>query len=105
MLRERSVVKKAPGYFARESLKEHVHEGMEKECPIKVMARDDTDCAHPGISWGEQLRRPLPGLIHHSDRVSQYFARVTGNIFQENGLVDSMSRKGIDYDNAPNESS
>jgi len=49
-------------------------------------------------------RKPAPGLIHHSDRGSQYCALEYGKLLKKHGLVASMSRKGNCYDNAPIES-
>jgi putative transposase len=39
-------------------------------------------------------RRPLPGLMHHSDRGSQYAAGAYRKQLAEHGIVCSMSRKG-----------
>jgi putative transposase len=39
-------------------------------------------------------RRPLPGLMHHSDRGSQYAAGAYRKRLTEHGIVCSMSRKG-----------
>ena len=39
-------------------------------------------------------RRPLPGLMHHSDRGSQYAAGAYQKQLAEHGIVCSMSRKG-----------
>jgi putative transposase len=49
-------------------------------------------------------RRPLPGLMHHSDRGSQYAAGAYQKRLAEHGIVCSMSRKGNCWDNAPMES-
>jgi len=49
-------------------------------------------------------KRPAQGLIHHSDRGSQYCSREYRNILDQLGLTASMSRKGNCYDNAPMES-
>lgn len=49
-------------------------------------------------------RRPPPGLIHHSDRGSQYAARAYREQLAENGIVCSMSRKANCWDNAVAES-
>jgi transposase InsO family protein len=51
-----------------------------------------------------QRRRPAPGLIHHSDRGSQYASRDYQQLLTEHGLIPSMSRKGNCWDNAPMES-
>ena len=51
-----------------------------------------------------QQKRPEPGLIHHSDRGSQYCAHGYQKLLKQFGMVASMSRKGNCYDNAPMES-
>jgi putative transposase len=49
-------------------------------------------------------KRPAAGLIHHSDRGSQYCAREYTSLLDRFGIRASMSRKGNCYDNAPMES-
>jgi len=49
-------------------------------------------------------KRPAVGLIHHSDRGSQYCAQEYGSLLGRFGMKASMSRKGNCYDNAPMES-
>jgi putative transposase len=49
-------------------------------------------------------RRPPPGLIHHSDRGSQYASNEYQALLKEHGMVCSMSRKGNCWDNAVMES-
>jgi len=49
-------------------------------------------------------KRPAAGLIHHSDRGSQYCAREYTLLLDRYGMKASMSRKGNCYDNAPMES-
>lgn len=49
-------------------------------------------------------RDPGPGLIHHSDRGSQYASGDYQQMLEEFGIVCSMSRKGNCLDNAPMES-
>lgn len=51
-----------------------------------------------------QHKRPPRGLIHHSDRGSQYCAHAYRRLLEQFGLRASMSRKGNCYDNAPMES-
>lgn len=51
-----------------------------------------------------QRRRPPRGLIHHSDRGSQYASRDYHKRLKKYGMICSMSRKGCCYDNAPMES-
>jgi transposase InsO family protein len=49
-------------------------------------------------AWGR--RSPAPGLIHHSDRGSQYASCSCQALLQEYGFMPSMSRRGNCYDNA-----
>lgn len=49
-------------------------------------------------------KKPAPGLIHHSDRGSQYCAGEYASLLGRCGMTASMSRKGNCYDNAPMES-
>ncbi len=49
-------------------------------------------------------RGPVPGLIHHSDRGSQYAGKEYRKLIKKAGLTQSMSRKGECLDNAPMES-
>lgn len=51
-----------------------------------------------------QTRRPSPGLLHHSDRGSQYCAWAYQQCLRQHGIRPSMSRTGNGYDNAPIES-
>ncbi len=47
---------------------------------------------------------PDPGLVHHSDRGSQYAADDYRAVLKARGIMVSMSRKGDCWDNAPMES-
>ncbi len=49
-------------------------------------------------------KRPSAGLIHHSDRGSQYCAHDYRKLLEQFGMKASMSRRGNCYDNAPMES-
>ncbi len=49
-------------------------------------------------------RKPAAGLIHHSDRGSQYASHAFQGKLKEYGMTCSMSRKGNCWDNAPTES-
>jgi transposase InsO family protein len=51
-----------------------------------------------------EAQRPEPGLLHHSDRGSQYASQEYQERLQKYGIVGSMSRKGNCYDNAVIES-
>jgi putative transposase len=46
------------------------------------------------------LRRPPAGLIHHSDRGSQYCSADYRRIIRDHGFIASMSGRGNCYDNA-----
>jgi len=50
------------------------------------------------------LRGMAPGLIHHSDRGSQYASRIYRQKLANAGITSSMSRRGNCYDNAAMES-
>jgi len=47
------------------------------------------------------LRKPPPGLLHHSDRGSQYASHHYQALLEQHGMTCSMSRKGNCWDNAP----
>lgn len=51
-----------------------------------------------------ETRQPTPGLLHHSDRGSQYTADAYQARLRGQGFEVSMSRKGDCWDNAPLES-
>ncbi len=46
-------------------------------------------------------RRPPAGLVHHSDRGSQYACPQYQDLLSQYQMVPSMSRKGNGWDNAP----
>ena len=46
------------------------------------------------------LRKPPPGLIHHSDRGSQYCSADYRRLVDDHGFITSMSGRGNCYDNA-----
>jgi putative transposase len=46
------------------------------------------------------LRQPPPGVIHHSDRGSQYCSNDYRKLLKDHGFLASMSGKGNCYDNA-----
>ncbi len=49
-------------------------------------------------------RRPPPGLLHHSDRGSEYASGDYQEVLTQHGIVGSMSRRGNCWDNAVAES-
>lgn len=66
--------------------------------------RADQVLASAALDMALQRRRPAKGAIHHSDQGSQYTSGAYQRQLQEAGLVASMSRKGMPYDNAVMES-
>ena len=56
------------------------------------------------LTMAIQRQKPGRGLIHHSDRGSQYAAHDYQKLLKANGGLASMSRKGNCWDNAPMES-
>jgi putative transposase len=56
------------------------------------------------LTMAIQRQKPASGLIHHSDRGSQYAAADYRKILGKTGMVQSMSRKGNCWDNALMES-
>ncbi|HWA94445.1 MAG TPA: integrase core domain-containing protein [Terracidiphilus sp.] len=50
------------------------------------------------------LRRPLPGAVHHSDRGVQYTSPEYAALLKLHGMIQSMSRPANPYDNASCES-
>ena len=49
-------------------------------------------------------RKAAPGLLHQSDRGSQYCSHAYQNLLKDYGMLTSMSPKGNCRDNAPMES-
>lgn len=66
--------------------------------------RPTAELAAKALNMAIQRERPAKGLIHHSDRGTQYTALKYKKLLKENGINGSMSRKGTPYDNAPMES-
>ncbi len=83
--------------------------GVKDQCTCEIVgyamgARMTQELAISALNMAIHHRHPAPGLIHHSDRGSQYCAKAYRAILQRSGLVASMSRKGNSYNNAPIES-
>ena len=66
--------------------------------------RRDGQLALDALTMALAHRRPVLGLIHHSDQGIQYTSGVYQARLKTVGLVPSMSRKGNCYDNAVVES-
>lgn len=63
-----------------------------------------SDIALRALRMAIGARRPAPGLIHHSDRGSQYAAVEYQALLRVHGMRPSMSRKANCWDNAVAES-
>ena len=63
-----------------------------------------TELTTAALLMAAQRQRPAPGLVHHSDRGSQYAAEAYAGQLAAIGATASMSRTGCCYDNAPMES-
>jgi putative transposase len=64
----------------------------------------DAELAVSALEMAIATRRPAPGLIHHSDRGSQYACADYRAVLAAHGMIASMSRKGNCWDNAVAES-
>jgi putative transposase len=69
-----------------------------------IKPRMTVDIVLDALTMAWFRRRPAPGLIHHSDRGSQYASHVFQGKLAKYGMTCSMSRKGNCWDNAPTES-
>ena len=62
--------------------------------------RIDSNLVTDALKMALGRRHPAQGLIHHSDRGSQYAAHAYRGLLADNGIRCSMSRKGDCLDNA-----
>ena len=67
-------------------------------------ATNDRALALEALGQALRARRPVPGLVHHSDRGSPYASADYRSALSQSGIVASMSRTGDCYDNAVAES-
>jgi putative transposase len=74
--------------FSRKIVGWSVSDNMKKELPLEALQRAII------------TRQPSEGLIHHSDRGSQYCSHEYTSLLDKNKAQISMSRKGNPYDNA-----
>jgi len=63
-----------------------------------------TELVLAALRMAIEQRRPAAGLLHHSDRGSQYASRAFRAALAAHRMVASMSRRGDVYDNAVMES-
>jgi putative transposase len=66
--------------------------------------RMQQDLTNAALAMAIARRDPAPGVIHHSDRGSQYASQVYRDQLAHHGFVSSMSRVAMPYDNAVVES-
>jgi putative transposase len=63
-------------------------------------ARLTGDLARQALTMAIRHRAPKSGLLHHSDRGSQYAATAYQQLLTTHGMTGSMSRRGNCWDNA-----
>jgi len=78
--------------FSRKFVGWAMSDSMPQELTLAALAM--------ALGW----RDPPDGLVHHSDRGSQYAAGDYRKVLAARGIIVSMSRKGDCWDNAPMES-
>jgi len=69
-----------------------------------LQPRMTADIVAEALTMATGRRQPAAGLLHHSDRGSQYASRPFQDQLAGSGMICSMSRKGNCWDNAPTES-
>ena len=69
-----------------------------------MSSRIKSSLVEQALSMAYWHRKPGEGLIHHSDRGSQYAGKEYQNLLKRYGMICSMSRKGDCWDNAVVES-
>lgn len=65
-----------------------------------LQATMTADLVKEALAMAVGRRQPLQGLLHHSDRGSQYASEVYRQELEKYGIIASMSRKGDCWDNA-----
>lgn len=65
-----------------------------------ISRRIDVELCKTALNCAIAQRKPLPGLIHHSDRGVQYACDEYRSLLDAHGMSASMSAKGYCYDNA-----
>ncbi len=78
--------------FSRRVVGWSMHDDLKAELVIDALAMAIT------------RRRPPAGLVHHSDRGSQYTSLACGKTLRDSGLLASMGSRGDAFDNAACES-
>lgn len=65
-----------------------------------VAATMETSLVETALEMAMGRRQPSPGLLHHSDRGSQYASQAYQTLLQRHQMPCSMSRTGNCWDNA-----
>lgn len=65
-----------------------------------IHERMTVDLVSQALDAAYTAKSPDPGLMHHSDRGSQYASKEYRRKLEKYGMICSMSRKGNCYDNA-----
>ena len=69
-----------------------------------MAAHRDAELVEQALHMALLRRHPATGLLHHSDRGSQYTSGSYQRLLAQTGIAVSMSGKGDCYDNAAMES-
>ena len=64
----------------------------------------EAEIVSDALAMAVARRKPTTGVVHHSDRGSQYTSLLMGKTLRELGVVASMGSRGDAYDNAACES-
>ena len=83
--------------------------GVLDACSRKIVGWAAADTMPTGLvarafERAVQAQQPAPGLLHHSDRGSQYASDAYRELLRRHEVIPSMSRAGNGYDNAKMES-
>ena len=82
-----------------------VIDAFSRRCVGWSMRSDlQADLVVDALGMAVTRRRPEPGVVHHSDRGSQYASLAFGATLRESGVLASMGSRGDAYDNAAAES-
>lgn len=71
---------------------------------IAMSERMTTELIKAALQQALTHRKPAAGLIHHSDRGSQYTSKAFQTLLCQHNIITSMSGRGYCYDNAAMES-
>ena len=79
---------------------------LDHETPIfrRSQPKMEQDLVIDALEMAVKRENPKPGLLHHSDRGSQYASHAYQRRLWCYGMTCSMSRKGNCWDNSPMES-